>query len=200
MASSKRSVPEDLIRQLAEEVRIWRQETGRGPAAVDDATLAAYAAGTLDAARRKQVEEQLAGSPELAEMVAVVQEALAQGDWQGESPEAAARLRLPLVLGPRVPTEPPAALRAFWRVPRWAAAAALAATFLLGIGVGVISNSIRDLFRVSTERLGGDTSATLDSGVTDSAQGQVRKSLADLKDEGTAKDLKEHKALKEGKQ
>ncbi len=202
MASSKRSEPEDLLRQLAEEVRIWRQETGRGPAAVDDATLAAYAAGTLDAARRKQVEEQLAGSPELAEAVAVVREALAQGDWQGESSEAAARLRLPLVLGPRVPAEPPAALRAFWRVPRWAAAVVLAATFLLGVGVGAIafSTSIRDLFRVSTERLGGDTSSTLDSGITDSAQGQVRKGLADLKDSGVDKDTKEHKALKDGKQ
>jgi len=46
------------------------------------------------------------------------------------------------------------------------------------------ANQIRDLFRVSTERLGGETDSTLDSGITDSAQGQVRKGLSDLKDSG----------------
>jgi len=34
---------------------------------------------------------------------------------------------------------------------------------------------------VSTERLGGDDNATLDSSITSQAQGQVRKSMADLK-------------------
>ena len=59
----------------------------------------------------------------------------------------------------------------------------LVAVLSIGI-ITVFGNQIRDLFRVSTERLGGDNSATLDSGITDSAQGQVRKSIADLKDSG----------------
>ncbi len=59
----------------------------------------------------------------------------------------------------------------------------LVAVLSIGI-ITVFGNQIRDLFRVSTERLGGDTSSTLDSGITDSAQGNVRKSIADLKDSG----------------
>ncbi len=59
----------------------------------------------------------------------------------------------------------------------------LVAVLSIGI-ITVFGNQIRDLFRVSTERLGGDTSSTLDSGITDSAQGQVRKGLSDLKDSG----------------
>jgi len=57
----------------------------------------------------------------------------------------------------------------------------LVAVLSIGI-ITVFGNQIRDLFRVSTERLGGDTDSTLDSGITDSAQGNVRKSLSDLKD------------------
>jgi len=59
----------------------------------------------------------------------------------------------------------------------------LVAVLSIGI-ITVFGNQIRDLFRVSTERLGGDDSATLDSGITDSAQGQVRRSIANLKDTG----------------
>ena len=59
----------------------------------------------------------------------------------------------------------------------------LVAVLSIGI-ITVFGNQIRDLFRVSTERLGGDDSSTLDSGITDSAQGQVRKGLPDLKDSG----------------
>ncbi len=59
----------------------------------------------------------------------------------------------------------------------------LVAVLSIGI-ITVFGNQIRDLFRVSTERLCGDSSSTLDSGITDSAQGQVRKSLSDLKDSG----------------
>jgi len=59
----------------------------------------------------------------------------------------------------------------------------LVAVLSIGI-ITVFGNQIRDLFRVSTERLGGETDSTLDSGITDSAQGQVRKGLSDLKDSG----------------
>ncbi|MBM4039296.1 MAG: hypothetical protein FJ290_12350 [Planctomycetes bacterium] len=222
MAGPERSVPEDLLRQLAEEIRVWRRETLRSPAVVGgvsprrdardgdvpptmwpvaDATLAAYAAGALDPSRSKWVEEQLAGSPELAEVAAVVREALEQGDWQEAGTDLAPRLRLPLVLGPDAPpapaAEPQPRLGTFWRVPRWAAVAALAAAFLVGIGVGAltIGPAVRDLFRVSTERLGGETDATLDSGITDSAAGNVRRGLSDLKDAGKQKDQEVHRGL-----
>jgi len=56
----------------------------------------------------------------------------------------------------------------------------LVAVLSIGI-ITVFGNQIRDLFRVSTERLGGDDNATLDSSITSQAQGQVRKSMADLK-------------------
>ncbi len=203
MARFERSVPEDLLRQLAEEIRIWRQETARGPAALDDASLAAYAAGALDDAARTRVEEQLAASPELAEIAAVVRGALAEGERESQGPELAKRLRLPLVLGPDAPAlPPPSRVQTFWRVPRWAGVAAMAAAFFLGIGVGALTLhiAVRDLFQVSTERLGGDTSATLDSGITDSAHGQVRKSLSDLREDGSPKDAKEHKSLKDLKE
>jgi Flp pilus assembly pilin Flp len=59
----------------------------------------------------------------------------------------------------------------------------LVAVLSIGI-ITVFGNQIRDLFRVATERLGGDDTATLDSSITDSAQGQVKKSIADLKDSG----------------
>ncbi|MBM4037990.1 MAG: hypothetical protein FJ290_05700 [Planctomycetes bacterium] len=60
----------------------------------------------------------------------------------------------------------------------------LVAVLSIGI-ITVFGNQIRDLFRVSTERLGGDTDATLDSGITDSAAGNVRRGLSDIKDSGT---------------
>jgi len=186
MAGPKRSVPESVLRQLAEEIRVWRQEAECGPAPLDDATLAAYAAGTLAPSRGKWVEEQLAASPELAEAVAVVREALEQGDWRDAGADLASRLRLPLVLGPDAPpvpaAEPRPRVRRFWRVPRWAAAVALVIAFFLGLAVGAAA--FRDLFRVSTERLGGETDSTLDSGITDGAAGNVRRGLSDLKDSG----------------
>jgi len=200
MARSMKSVPEDLLRQLAEEIRVCRQESERGPAAVDDATLAAYAAGTLDEPERKRVEEQLAGSPELAEMVAAVRETLEQGDWRSESPDLAPKLRLPLVLGPDAP--PVGAQRRLpkvWRVRRWAAAVGLASSFLLGMGAGValFGNSVRDFFRVSTERLGGDDTSKLDASITSSAKGQARQGLADLKDQKDLKNSASQSNLKE---
>ena len=59
----------------------------------------------------------------------------------------------------------------------------LVAVLSIGI-ITVFGNQIRDLFRVSTERLGGEEDATLDSSITDSAQGQVRKGMSDLRDSG----------------
>ncbi|HUT37146.1 MAG TPA: hypothetical protein VNE39_26935 [Planctomycetota bacterium] len=203
MAGPRRSVPEDVLRQLAEEIRVWRREAGRSPAAVDDATLAAYAAGALGEVERRRVEEQLAGSPELAEVATVVREALEQRDWQDAGADLAPRLRLPLVLGPDAPPVPAAEAqpraRTLWRVPRWAGVAALAGAFFVGIGVGALTvgPAVSDLFRVSTERLGGETDATLDSGITDSAAGNVRRGLSDLKDLKDHKDAKDVKALKD---
>ncbi|MBM4035065.1 MAG: hypothetical protein FJ291_25255 [Planctomycetes bacterium] len=186
MARSIRPVPDDLLRQLADEVRVSRQEGACGPAAVDDAELAAYAAGALDEAERRRFEELLARSPELGETALVVRETLAEPQWRDRGAELAAKLRLPLAIGAEAPAvEPQAPARTFLRVRKWSAAAALAAAFLLGMGVGALvffGNGVRDLFQVSTERLGGDVDATLDSGITDSAGGNVRKSLSDLKD------------------
>lgn len=180
---------EALLRQLAAELRIWRQEATRAVDDVDDLTLAAYVAGELDDARRQEVEVRLAAAPDLAEAVRAVSETLQAGDWRGEAAADGLKLRLPLLLAPAVPateaTAAPAARpRPFWRIPRWAAAVALAVAFLLGILVGAAAFGpwMRDAFRVSTETLGGNSDATLDSGITDAAQGQVRKSLADLKD------------------
>ena len=184
MARPTNAVSEETLRQLAEEFRIWRQETLHGPAAVDDATLAAYVSGTLDEVRQRQVEEQLAASPELAEMARAVRESLEEGDWQSEGADLAPRLRLPLVVSPGAPAvERPAPVRPIWRVPRWTAVAVLVLTLLLGILLA-IGPWLRDAFRVSTERLGGTTDSTLDSGITDSAQGEVNKGLQNLKDNG----------------
>ena len=59
----------------------------------------------------------------------------------------------------------------------------LVAVLSIGI-ITVFGNQIRDLFRVSTERLGGNDTATLNAGITNSAASQVNKSMADLKDSG----------------
>ena len=181
MARPTNAVSEETLRQLAEEFRIWRQETLHGPATVDDATLAAYVSGTLDEAEERRVKEQLAASPDLAEMARAVRQSLEEGDWQSEGAELAPRLRLPLVVSPAV--ERPAPTRPLWRVPRWAAAAVLVLTLLLGILLAA-GPWLRDLFRVSTESLGGQSDATLDSGITNSAQGEVNKGLSNLKDSG----------------
>jgi Flp pilus assembly pilin Flp len=57
----------------------------------------------------------------------------------------------------------------------------LVAVLSIGI-ITVFGNQIRDLFRVSTERLGGEEDATLDSSITDRAAGEVDKGLSDLKE------------------
>lgn len=56
----------------------------------------------------------------------------------------------------------------------------LVAVLSIGI-ITVFGNQIRDLFRVSTERMGGELDATLDSSITDSAAGEVDKDMSDLK-------------------
>ena len=57
----------------------------------------------------------------------------------------------------------------------------LVAVLSIGI-ITVFGNQIRDLFRVATERMGGDKSSVLDTaGVTDQAAGRVIKDTPDLK-------------------
>jgi len=54
---------------------------------------------------------------------------------------------------------------------------------VLSIGViTVFGNQIRDLFRVSTERLGGDDTSKLDASITNAAKGQVNQSFGSLKE------------------
>ena len=57
----------------------------------------------------------------------------------------------------------------------------LVAVLSIGI-ITVFGNQIRDLFRVSTEQLGGDSTSKLDASITSSARGQAKKSLTDLKE------------------
>ena len=53
---------------------------------------------------------------------------------------------------------------------------------VLSIGViTVFGNQIRDLFRVSTERLGGDDDAKLDPLITGAAKGEVHQNFGNLK-------------------
>jgi len=56
----------------------------------------------------------------------------------------------------------------------------LVAVLSIGI-ITVFGNQIRDLFRVTTERLGGDDQSVLNQGITQQAASQVQKSMADLK-------------------
>jgi Flp pilus assembly pilin Flp len=54
---------------------------------------------------------------------------------------------------------------------------------ILSIGIiTIFGDSIRDLFRVSAEQLGGDDTARIDDSVTSGAKGEVQKSIGDLKD------------------
>ena len=56
----------------------------------------------------------------------------------------------------------------------------LVAVLSIGI-ITVFGNQIRDLFRVSTERMGGETDATLNNTITDQAAKEVQKGMSDLK-------------------
>ena len=56
----------------------------------------------------------------------------------------------------------------------------LVAVLSIGI-ITVFGNQIRDLFRVSTERMGGETDATLNATITNQAQSEVQKDMSDLK-------------------
>ena len=52
------------------------------------------------------------------------------------------------------------------------------------LSIGIITtfgNQVRDLFRVSTERLGADETSKLDASITNSAAGQVDQRLSTLK-------------------
>jgi Flp pilus assembly pilin Flp len=54
---------------------------------------------------------------------------------------------------------------------------------ILSIGIiTIFGDSIRDLFRVSAQQLGGDDTARIDSSVTSGAAGEVQKTLGDLKE------------------
>ncbi len=54
---------------------------------------------------------------------------------------------------------------------------------ILSIGIiTIFGDSIRDLFRVSAEQLGGDDSARIDDAVTAGAGGAVRRTLGALKE------------------
>ena len=57
----------------------------------------------------------------------------------------------------------------------------LVAVLSIGI-ITVFGNQIRDLFRVSTERLGGDDTSKLESGITNAAKGEVHQSFGSLKE------------------
>lgn len=57
----------------------------------------------------------------------------------------------------------------------------LVAVLSIGI-ITVFGNQIRDLFRVSTERMGGETDAKLDASITSSAKGQVQQDLSKIKE------------------
>ncbi|MFP4057883.1 MAG: Flp family type IVb pilin [Candidatus Brocadiia bacterium] len=57
----------------------------------------------------------------------------------------------------------------------------LVAVLSIGI-ITVFGNQIRDLFRVSTERMGGEEDSRLRQEVTDRAAGEADKSLEDIKE------------------
>ena len=128
MGQPSEKSPDETLRRLAEEIRVWREEALRGPEGLDDRTLAAYVSGELDGAERDEVEGQLAGSPELEEMVGVVRETLEDGDWQAEGKAMKLDLRPPLFLTPAPAARRKAArryVRIWWLAP--AAAAVLLA-------------------------------------------------------------------------
>lgn len=60
---------------------------------------------------------------------------------------------------------------------------------ILSIGIiTVFGNQIRDLFKVATGRLGGSEDeelTTIDTGIAESARGEVTKGMSDLKDAPT---------------
>jgi len=124
--------PDEAMRRLAEEIRVWSEEALRGPGGLDDRTLAAYIAGELDETQREGVEGRLAGSPELEEIVGVVRETLADGDWQAKGQAVKLDLRPPL-LGPAPPPQRRAAPRGvrfrWWLGSAGAAAAAVLLVF-----------------------------------------------------------------------
>jgi len=57
----------------------------------------------------------------------------------------------------------------------------LVAVLSIGI-ITVFGNQIRDLFRVATERMGGETDATLNATITNRAATEVQRDMSDLKE------------------
>jgi len=57
----------------------------------------------------------------------------------------------------------------------------LVAVLSIGI-ITVFGNQIRDLFRVSTERMGGETDARLNATITNRAASEVERDMSDLKE------------------
>jgi hypothetical protein len=133
--------PDEALRRLAEEIRVWSEEALSGPGGLDDRTLAAYIAGELDETQREGVEGRLAGSPELEEIVGVVRETLADGDWQAKAQAVKLDLRPPL-LGPAPPPQRRAAPRGVRG--RWwlGSAVAAAAAVLLVVGLWLPERSL----------------------------------------------------------
>ena len=84
MSQPAEEQPDQALRRLAKEIRVWREEALRGSGGLDDLTLAAYVSGELDEAARREVEENLAACPELEEVVGVVRQTLERGDWQAK--------------------------------------------------------------------------------------------------------------------
>jgi Flp pilus assembly pilin Flp len=54
---------------------------------------------------------------------------------------------------------------------------------ILSIGIiTIFGDSVRDLFRVASEQLAGDSTSRLNSGVTSGAKGEVQQTLSRLKE------------------
>ena len=100
MSQPAEDQPDQALRRLAKEIRVWREEALRRPDGLDDLTLAAYVSGELDEAARREVEENLAACPELEEVVGVVRQTLERGDWQAKPDEIRLHLRPPVLVTP----------------------------------------------------------------------------------------------------
>ena len=142
MDTSPEDRPDEALRKLGDEIRIWREEALRQPGGLDDTTLAAYVSGELDDDARGEVERQLASSPELGEMVGAVRETLARGDWQREADELDLDLRPPVLLGTAAPKGAPKAVPKGARILRVLTPIAAAAGVLLVAAIWMASRPL----------------------------------------------------------
>ncbi|MCH5377172.1 MAG: von Willebrand factor type A domain-containing protein, partial [Planctomycetes bacterium] len=90
---------------LAEEIRLWRQQALQDADGIDDVTLANYVSGSLDADSRHDIDAKLAGSPELREIVELVESVVAEGAWKAETDTPVVALRPPI--GQQTDAKPP---------------------------------------------------------------------------------------------